>query len=408
MNLHETEAGLAWVNLFKVQDRPAALQLLQAIRWISAAELTDALTKSIVCEAEKIPGPIALFVEQDLRVRLGKVERFYKQTRKPKRAYGVAIPPVRSKQLFNHEVGSEGVIGNLATALKRHSPKKYLLHPTAEKIRKSKVRGFFVLADTVGSGKQAGDMLQSLWSVASVKSWMSAGLLTNRVIAFASTESGKKLLEKHPMRPGVVYDIPCPTIASVFEPIDAEHLTDLCKRYSPNKAESEGLGFGGEGVLMAYAHGMPNNAPDVFFRAKGKWKPLFKSRVTNGIAIEVETGLHQVDARKQLEKMEANKLAASKWLRRTSKDSQMMLLVMASLSRPPRTESAISARTDLTIPQVRRWLQSGKHYEWICSANRLTDAGMQQLRHFGASRPKSPAQQLPWPENVVYYPTSLR
>ncbi|SDW00194.1 hypothetical protein SAMN05444064_10113 [Pseudomonas syringae] len=408
MNLHETEAGLAWVNLFKVQDRPAALQLLQAVRWISAAEFTDALLKSIRREAELIPGPIALYVEQDLRVRNGKVEKFYKQTRKPRRAYGVALPPVRSKQLFNHEVGSEGIIGNIATGLKRDFPEKYLLHPTAGKIRRSKVRGVFVLADTVGSGQQAGDMLQSLWNVASVKSWMSAGLLTNRVITFASTEKGRKLLEKHPMRPRVVYEIPCPTIASLFEPIDAEHLADLCKRYSPTKARSNGLGFGGEGVLMAYAHGMPNNAPDVFFRAKGKWRPLFKSRVTSRVAVEVETGLHHVDARQQLKKMKVDKLAASRWLGRITKDSQMMLLVMASLSRSPRTESAIAARIDLTIPQVRRWLQLGKHYGWICSANRLTDTGMLQLRHLGAPKQKALTQQLPWLKNVVYYPTSLR
>lgn len=138
MNLHETEAGLAWVNLFKVQDRPAALQLLQAVRWISAAELTDALTKSIVREAEKIPGPIALFVEQDLKEHRGKVERFYKQTQKPKRAHGVALPPVRSKQLFNHEVGSEGVIGNIATALKRRSPKNTFSTPL---LKNSQIKG---------------------------------------------------------------------------------------------------------------------------------------------------------------------------------------------------------------------------------------------------------------------------
>ncbi|MEX5617835.1 hypothetical protein ABFV55_24365, partial [Pseudomonas syringae] len=106
MELHETDRGIEWVSQFKIQDRPAALELLKAVRWISAAEFVQALTQSIAREAKHIRGPVALFVEQDLRVRLGKVERFYKQKRKPRRAYGVAIPPVRSKQLFNHEVGS--------------------------------------------------------------------------------------------------------------------------------------------------------------------------------------------------------------------------------------------------------------------------------------------------------------
>lgn len=78
MNLHETGSGIAWIKQFKVQDQPAARELLKAVRWVSAAEFTDALTKSILEEAESITGPIALFVEQDLKVRNGKVERFYK------------------------------------------------------------------------------------------------------------------------------------------------------------------------------------------------------------------------------------------------------------------------------------------------------------------------------------------
>ena len=408
MNLHETDRGVAWVEQFKVHDQPAARELLQAMRWVSAAEFVDALTKSILKEAASISGPIALYVEQDLKVRLGKVERFYKQERKPKRAYGVAIPPVRSKQAFNHEVGSEGVVGSIATALKRKSGKKFLLHPTAEAIRKSKVRAFFILADTVGSGQQAGDMLQSLWNVASIKSWMSLGLLTNRVIAFASTSAGKAYLEKHPMRPMVVYDVPCPTIAISFDAVDAQRMVDLCERYNPAKSDGKGLGYGQEGVLLAYAHGIPNNAPALFFKSSTKWAPLFKGRVTNPLAIEVETGLPRVRIAERLEKIEADKLAASRWLNRLDEDSKKMILVMASLSRSPRTENAIAARTGLTLPDVRRWLQAGKHFQWISGTNRLTDDGLRQLKHLQRSPKYKPVARLPWPENVVYHPTSLR
>ncbi|WP_137983864.1 phosphoribosyltransferase-like protein [Pseudomonas viridiflava] len=407
MELHETDRGIEWVSQFKIQDRPAALELLKAVRWISAAEFVQALTQSIAREAKHIRGPVALFVEQDLRVRLGKVERFYKQKRKPRRAYGVAIPPVRSKQLFNHEVGSEGIVGSIATALKRRYPKKYLFHPTMEKMRKVKPRAFFILADTVGSGKQAYDVLQAFWNVSTVKSWMSLGLLKSRVICFASTQQGKRLLEKHPMGPEVVFDIQCPTISSAFDAYDAERMIDLCSRYTPQKTGAGGLGFGGEGVLMAYAHGMPNNAPEVFFKASTKWKPLFEARVTNLLSVHLETGLHQVDARSQLKKMKAEKVAASKWLTCMSEDSVKMLLVMVSLARSPRTEAAIASRTNLTIPDVRHWLQSGKHYGWVSDANRLTDDGMLQIKHLKSSIRQHP-ELVPWPLNVVYYPTSLR
>lgn len=408
LNLHETDSGVAWVEQFKLHDQPAALELLKAVRWVSAAEFVDALTKSIRKEAKSIPGPIALYIEQDLKVRNKKVERFYKQTRKPKSAYGVAIPPVRSKQAFNYEVGSEGVVGSIATGLKRKSPQKFLLHPTAQAIRKHKVRAFFVLADTVGSGQQSGDMLQSLWNVASVKSWTSLGLLQTRVIAFACTAAGQAALEKHPMHPKVIYDVPCPTIATSFDSFDAQRMVDLCDQYSPAKSGVKRMGFGDQGVLLAYAHGIPNNAPALFFKSSAKWVPLFKSRVTNPVAIEVETGLPRVPVAERLVKAEADKLAASRWLNRLDEDSKKMLLVMASLSRSPRTENAIAARTGLTLPDVRRWLEAGKHFQWISGANRLTDDGLLQLNHMKKKPKYEAAASLPWPENVVYHPTSLR
>ncbi|WP_423814936.1 hypothetical protein, partial [Pseudomonas viridiflava] len=140
MDLHETELGIAWAKQFKIQDLPAAQQLLQAVRWISASEFAGALTKSIELQAKLIDGPVALFVEQDLHVRNEIVEKFYKEEESPRRAHGVAIPPVRSKRLNDYEIGSEGIIGNVATALKRRFPTKILLHPTAQKIRRVKVR----------------------------------------------------------------------------------------------------------------------------------------------------------------------------------------------------------------------------------------------------------------------------
>lgn len=62
MDLHETELGIAWAKQFKIQDLPAAQQLLQAVRWISAAEFADALTKSIELQAKLIDGPVALSI----------------------------------------------------------------------------------------------------------------------------------------------------------------------------------------------------------------------------------------------------------------------------------------------------------------------------------------------------------
>ncbi|WP_213762430.1 hypothetical protein [Caballeronia sp. dw_19] len=406
MRLSQTEEGSAWISQFAIPDQPDAILLLDAIRWVSSAEFTSSLRASIEAEAAKIDGPIALFIERELRNPGGHLQRFYKESpTKPKRAHGAALQPVESIRAYAHEVGSEGIIATLATSVARANPSRFLLHPTAEDIRKCKIRAFFILTDTIGTGTQATNFLSSLWRVASVKSWFSSRLVSCHVIAFASTTVGEKHLMSHPMKPKVIWSLSCPTIENSFGEVDAQRLVSLCAKYNPVRA-AQAFGFGGEGVLIAYPHGVPNNAPAILYKVSATWKPIFSGRAIGDVADALTTGFHEVEAGAQLIRMGQSRLAAAGWLDRLDADARRLVLVLASLSRSPRSENAVSTRTGLQRAEVRRLLNSAIHYGWITEQHRLTDDGMKQLQRLRAQT--TPQEILHTPNDLPYYPQSLR
>jgi hypothetical protein len=410
MKLSQTEEGLAWVAQFGIPDQADATLLLDAIRWVPSAEFESAIRACIAAEAKLIKGPVALFIERELRHPGGHLQRFYKESpSKPRRAHGAALQPVESIRAYRPEVGSEGIIATIATSIARAMPGQFLLHPTAEEIRARKVRAFFILTDTIGTGSQAYEYLSALWRVASVKSWFSSKLISCHVIAFAATERGEQLLASHAMHPKVTWALRCPTIQSEFSEEDAQRITSLCMRYARSES-SPSLGFGNAGVLIAYAHGLPNNAPTVLYKTSTDWTPLFRARSSGDLAGSLPTEPHQIDAAACLLKMGQSRLAASNWLSHLGPEAQQLVLVLASLSRSPRTDRAISKRTGLRLFDVQRLLRAATHYGWITEKLRLTDEGMRQLHGLRKRIQTDRANEEPLHNrnDMPYYPKSLR
>lgn len=406
MTFSGTERGQRWIEQFEVVEQPDASRLLDAVRWVSAAEFASAMRSTIEAEASSVDGPVALFVERKLRHPGGYTQYFYKQSSKPRRAHGVALQPVEGTKPYKYEVGSEGVIATLATSFVRENSKKYFLHPTAEAIRENKIRAFFVLTDTIGTGQQAREFLDSIWKVASVRSWMSSHLISCRVVAFASTDSGKTWLESHSIRPKVISSVLCPTIDSSFFEEDARRIRQLCRKYDPTK-DGSFLGFGDEGVLIAYGHGIPNNAPAILHVAGKHWEPLFQGRVAGDLADQLPTGFHEVAVNDQLLLLNQARLAnAASWLDRLGPDARLLVLILAAVSRPPRNDVAISRRTNIILSRVRQLIKIAIHFGWLNAHLRLTDEGMSQLRHL-RRRAAAPVH-LPKTAPLPYYPRSLR
>ena len=251
-------------------------------------------------------------------------------------------------------------------------------------------------------------MLDSMWKVASNRSWFSGNFIKFGVVSFSVTEQGKNFLESHPSNPTVLFSIPCPTVSSCFGRNESRRILALCSKYDPDKHKDKwsSLGYGGQGILIAYAHGAPNNSPNILHKGSKRWMPLFPKRTTIDVLSEMKTGEFEIDGKATLERMGQARIAASEWLHRMDLDALSLLLIMSSLRRPPRTESAISSRTGIKIPDVERLLQIAIYYGWVTGSHRLTDDGLCQIVYFKKSK-KEPVTMEPL-TNFYYYPRSLK
>lgn len=410
----ESIQAQAWLKQFRVADQDRAAKLLSKFRLVSRDEFADGLRELVTLRADSVDGPVGLYAERELRVRLGVPNRLFKEsTRKVRRAHGVGPQAVKPTKAYDPSVGSEGLVAQLITELCRARPKKFVNHPGPDKLRKMKVRAFFVVTDLVGSGKRARTYLEAAWRVRSVRSWWSGRFLRFEVVAYAATEKGKKLVESHHSQPVVSALVPCPTIHTSFNRTEAGTMVALCTGYDPIKNDPEGsLGIGGLGTLIAFAHGAPNNAPRIFNKKSSKWTPIFPARTTAGLASRHFGRSMSSDAiEKRLGALNQRVLARSPAVRQASDDTKRVILLLAALGRSPRLNEIIAERTGLTVIEIDQLCARLLELNWIDSKRRLTDAGRGELAHARAQAIRQQRKAV----NVVvanelapYYPLSLR
>jgi len=166
------------------------------------------------------------------------------------------------------------------------------------------------------------------------------------------------------------------------------------------------LGYGGVGALVAFAHGCPNNVPQILYCASETWTPLFPKRVTAASRRHFD-GRRSVEFdAARLQEMRQQRLAESPSLSRMTENGRAMLLVLGALRQGPRIDEAVARRTGLTTIEVRSLLRLAGHFGWIDRSRHVTDGGIGQLDH-ARMKPKAYGPLLPEPKEP-YYPKSLR
>lgn len=406
----KSEPTLAWLGQFAPEDQPVAAELLRSMMLVSRDQFNERLRQTILKAVDDGDLPVGLYVERELRHRMGVPHRLFKETKgKVKRAFGVGPPPIKPTKAYDADVGSEGLVAQIVSELCREYPKKLFNHPGPDQIRKHAIRRFIVVTDYIGSGKRAWTYLEAAWRVRSVRSWWSARAtkgLSFEVIAYAAAPSGRSKVEGHPSQPNVRVAISCPTMQSAFGYEKRLATRALCIKYTPIKG-ADALGFGGVGALIAFAHGVPNNAPLILFKHSATWTPLFPARTTSATRLEFAADENEVDViRERLLAMRQKRLANSSWIGDAKPRAKTILMIMAALSQRPRHIEAVSARTGFTIIEVERALRLALSHGWIDGRHRLTDDGHEQLAH--ARKQEQPISPLPKEPEEFYYPSALR
>ena len=403
--LSASEFAQPWLAQFSPHDQSTAIALLDSLELVSADNFRDRLAKLIVNYTESIPGAVGLYVERELPKR---ALLFDEPAGSRRRAMGKG-PEALS--VGNPDIGSEGIIAQLVSELcRRDSSKRLLNHPGPDDIRLKRVRSLLVITDFIGSGKRGSDYIQALWRVHSVRSWRSLGLVSLGVIAYSATAVGAKRIRRHRSRPVVEIVRPCPTIATEFGIDRRREIRALCEKYDPFlKPGRNSVGYDGGGALLAFAHGLPNNAPLLLHKASTvrPWTPIFPARVTEGRRDGFKDELTSEQISRRLDGLGQYRLAVSPRLAEASSLGQRVVLVLASLTkRGLKTEETVASRTGLTIPEVRHLLIHIKANKLVDDKLFVSDAGHRELKYYKLPHLRSDA--VPPATANSYYPKSLR
>lgn len=409
--LSHTCAGLDWIQQFDDKDQADAALLLNSIRWVSHHEFTNSILELVNELTENNTDKVAIFVEREVK----EDEFAYEFPLKlPRRSVGAAFQAIKSNK-NRQEVGSEGILNNIATNMQRNNNKLFFYFPSMEVIRKNNIRKIVILTDTIGSGSQISAFLNSFWNVPTIKSWVSLKIVDFYVVCFSATEYGIEVLKRHPLKINLRNKLICPTIYSSIKKENRQRIIELCYKYDPFKKkesnelflpDNEALGFNGQGVLIAYYHGIPNNSPRLLHKSNKKWVALFKGRSSLGIQNELPSSYSKLDEEKYLEVMNQKRLSASKKLATLSNQSKSIILVMAALYSSPRTDNALSIRTGLSLKEISEIMSFLKFHEWVNEFSRITDEGYFLLKTLKKKR--SVKKTISFSDKPYYYPSSLR
>lgn len=403
----KAEPTLAWLGQFEPEDQPVAVALLRAMTLVSRDAFAEGLRALLLARLAKGNGPIGVYVEREVRHRHGVPFRLFKESKtKVRRAHGVGPPPVQPTQAYDADVGSEGLVAQLVSEVCRAHSQQVFNHPGPDAIRKHRIRRFVLVTDFIGSGKRAHTFLQAAWRVRSVRSWWSGRAtrgLSFEVVAYAATQTGRAVVERHPSRPEVHVVVGCPTLDTEFSNGD---LRKLCVKYSPvPPSVMPPTGYAHGGALIAFAHGVPNNAPLILHKRGYGWAPLFPARVTSATRQHFSTAQDAEAVRTHLFEMRQARLAEAGQVAGAKPHAQNLLMVLAASSRPPRGAEAISRKTGLTVIEVEAALKAALKNDWVDGQYRLTDIGHAQLQQARKAPPDDP---LPTEAPPFYYPSSLR
>lgn len=410
----ESQPAQAWLAQFNVADQPIVVDLLRSMLLVSRDEFTERLRALLIERLDNGDGPVGLYVERELPKDENDAVRplFSEHEIHPRRAAGNGPEPLQSLDPSTHDVGSEGLVAQLISEVCRQRPGQAFNHPGPDQIRAHRIRRFMLVTDLVGSGQRIADYLEAAWQVASVKSWWSRRQrhgMHFEVVAYASTTVGRRRVLQHASSPAIFTVALCPTVSDLFSREKAKMVVDVCMRYDPRKADPvKSMGFGGKGVLMAFAHGIPNNAPRILHVSSKRWLPLFPKRVTSRTRHVFSSSVtHGEDIRDRLASMRQQRLAQVAVDLDLEVGAAPLLLVLAASTNWPGRVDAIAAKTGLTYEEVRRAIDRCFANDWISLNGRLTDAGKTELASIRRSREHNEAEVSTEPVGE-YYPTALR
>lgn len=385
-------------------ERATASTLIDEVLLVSGEALVQELRRlieTLLTDRDDPERPIALYAERAVPKRDRVVLPFFPDAGSG-RAIGLGIPPIVVDP-DDQEVGSEGLIANLITTLVRRHGGDVLSHPGPDRLRSGRARQIIIVTDFIGSGKRVWEMLEAFRAVATLRSWRSYHRLSFFVVAYAGTEDGLRVVRSSRLKPQVLTVTGCPTLWNTFAGAQLSNVIALCRRLP--RRHRHPTGFQNGGALIAFAHGLPNNAPPIVWSERSGWSPLFPRRTTVGAARAFPADTVEVLAERASRLL---RIRTATSLLESARGRRWIttLMVLATLESGARSAQAASARTGLSLARVEEILGYTQVAHWTSRQNALTRLGRQELARLRRHRRRTPV--LPKAGAPFYYPTQLR
>ncbi|MHA6332662.1 phosphoribosyltransferase-like protein [Qipengyuania sp. CAU 1752] len=403
MSLSKTQYAQDWLLNFQNGDRAAATLLIDRLMLVSASEFVSGITNQLNQIERKKPGKepsLALYAEREIDKAGYDVLPFFPNSGEG-RASGPGIPPV-TVDPEEQDVGSEGPVATLISKYSKDSAHQALSHPGPDALRSNKIRTIVIVTDFIGSGRRISEMLDAFALVASIQSWKSYGLLSFEVVCYSGTERGLFVVQNHSLRPTVRSQIACPVVDEAFSGSELGSVKLLCQNYRKKRPRYP-FGFNDTGSLIAFSHGIPNNAPPILHSEAGGWTPLFPSRSTSAAGIDSVADSSSALARN------SEQVLGIREARRVLADPEgeiwaHTMLVMHAVRHAVRTPKGLSARTRLPNGRIEEVLEITKRAGWMTPRNTLTRLGWREIRrpHFFEHK-----EEIAISGGGMYFPTQL-
>lgn len=417
--LSETTEAKEWLAKIEDADREIVSRWLDDLKLASADEFRRKLLALIKREAQRLSPdrPIALYAERELARRLGLTQYAFHQrpTRSADgnvrmRAYGRAakFKLQQSPRTVRPEAGSEAIVANLLTQLQRGKSARFVLNPGPDEYRAKRISTAFIVSDFVGTGHRTYSFLDAFWRMPTVRSWRSLGLVRFHVVAFSATSRGAAHVVQHPIGADVHWVAACPTIDTCYSAFDATRLKEVLIRNDPRDHDPvDSLGYGGQGSMLVFSHGCPNNAPRLLYMGTQRRPPLFAQR--SNLMEDFSEAAATPTAGKRFERLAKSAgHAARLGDAHTSIGGQERLLVLAALKAGHRLREQIAIATGLDLPNVEQALASLKSLGWVSVRNSLTDQGHRNLKAAGPFKLYEGDSKVLAARDEMYYPKLLR
>jgi hypothetical protein len=410
--LSSTPCERAWLSQFPTaNDKAVAQRILDAVFLMNEEDVSRAiraLIRKYACAHKRRTKYIALFAEREMpEQHFFESQLTVDREGKPRmRAYGAKGRPAVKPKRGGVRVGSEGPIAFLISQLAEDPTIRVKNHPGPDRIRakSSPVRTIGLVTDFIGSGTRILSLLDKLWAVPSVKSWISTRNIKLAVFAAAGTVQGIAAVKAHRTAPRVNVTHVVSSLFSKCSPVEQLRRETLLAHYGPSSGRGGGvLGYKGSAALIAFSYRLPNNLPPIFTEDDPSvgWRALYKGPVPedSASAFGIRPSPEIV-----AETSEALGLKIATDLEELEEKDALVLQAIRGRWRAG-AQVALAELTGLSVPEVLMVYERAIRYRLLDSSGRLTDVGQAFLAAGTQRELKRPT--IPT-RSDSYYPSSLR